>query len=118
MSMNDSFSFNADFSAPLFKIKIGTIASKVENADERKETKNRVDEERRYQMEVIVFWTDLFVILLTAGAGMHCENYERPQAYATQRSCERSHTSANKPLSAQSFGYQEAHRRIDRGAYL
>ncbi|CAL1716698.1 unnamed protein product [Somion occarium] len=54
VSMNDSFSFNADFSAPLFKIKIGTIASKVENADERKETKNRVDEERRYQMEACI----------------------------------------------------------------
>lgn len=49
---NDSFSFNIDFSAPLQKIKISTIASRVENPEERKETKDRIDEERRHQTEV------------------------------------------------------------------
>ena len=34
---SDSFSFNADFSAPLQKIKISTVASRVENTEERKE---------------------------------------------------------------------------------
>lgn len=48
----DSFSFNHDFSAPLQKIKISTIASKVETVEERKETRDRVDEERRHQTEV------------------------------------------------------------------
>ena len=43
---SDSFSFNADFSAPLQKIKISTIASRVENTEERKETRDRIDEER------------------------------------------------------------------------
>ncbi|OCH95394.1 Cullin-domain-containing protein [Obba rivulosa] len=50
----DSFSFNADFSAPLQKIKISTIASRVENNDERKETKDRIDEERRHQTEACI----------------------------------------------------------------
>ena len=49
---SDSFSFNLDFSAPLYKLKISTVVSRVENADERKETKDRVDEERKYQTEV------------------------------------------------------------------
>jgi cullin 3 len=49
---SDSFSFNADFSAPLQKIKISTIAARVEDADERKETNDRVEEERKHQMDV------------------------------------------------------------------
>ena len=48
----DSFSFNADFTASLQKIKISTVASRVENSDERRETRDRVDEERRHQTEV------------------------------------------------------------------
>lgn len=52
MGAGDSFSFNADFSAPLQKIKISTVASRVENTEERKETKDRIDEERRHQTEV------------------------------------------------------------------
>ncbi|KAI0077913.1 Cullin-domain-containing protein [Panus rudis PR-1116 ss-1] len=51
---SDSFSFNAEFSSPLFKIKISTITSRVETAEERKETHDRVDEERRYQMEACI----------------------------------------------------------------
>lgn len=51
---SDSFSFNADFTAPLYKIKISTVASKVESPDQRKETKVRVDEERRYQTEACI----------------------------------------------------------------
>ncbi|KAI0649089.1 Cullin-domain-containing protein [Trametes meyenii] len=50
----DSFSFNADFSAPLQKIKISTVASRVENTEERKETKDRIDEERRHQTEACI----------------------------------------------------------------
>jgi cullin 3 len=53
--VGDSFSFNVDFSAPLQKIKISTVAARVEDADERKETKDRVDEERRHQMDVSSF---------------------------------------------------------------
>jgi cullin 3 len=49
---SDSFSFNHGFTSPLQKIKISTISSKVELADERKETLDRVDEERRHQTEV------------------------------------------------------------------
>ncbi|KAI0775190.1 Cullin-domain-containing protein [Trametes elegans] len=51
---SDSFSFNSDFSASLQKIKISTIASRVENTEERKETKDRIDEERRHQTEACI----------------------------------------------------------------
>ncbi|KAI0331890.1 Cullin-domain-containing protein [Cubamyces sp. BRFM 1775] len=54
VSESDSFSFNVDFSAPLQKIKISTIASRVENTEERKETKDRIDEERRHQTEACI----------------------------------------------------------------
>ncbi|KAF7374903.1 CULLIN-2 domain-containing protein [Mycena sanguinolenta] len=50
----DSFSFNIDFSSNLQKIKIGTVSSKVESGEERKETKDRIDEERRHQTEACI----------------------------------------------------------------
>ncbi|KAJ6619719.1 Cullin-domain-containing protein [Mycena sp. CBHHK59/15] len=50
----DSFSFNVDFTSSLQKIKIGTISSKVETGEERKETKDRIDEERRHQTEACI----------------------------------------------------------------
>ncbi|KAK7033117.1 CULLIN-2 domain-containing protein [Favolaschia claudopus] len=50
----DSFSFNTDFSSTLQKIKISTVSSKVESGEERKETKDRIDEERRHQTEACI----------------------------------------------------------------
>ncbi|KAJ7494705.1 Cullin-domain-containing protein [Mycena galericulata] len=50
----DSFSFNVDFTSSLQKIKINTISSKVESGEERKETKDRIDEERRHQTEACI----------------------------------------------------------------
>ena len=49
---DDSFSFNTEFSSPLQKIKISTVAARVESGEERKETQDRVEEERRYQTDV------------------------------------------------------------------
>ncbi|KAF5377370.1 hypothetical protein D9757_008038 [Collybiopsis confluens] len=51
---SDSFSFNADFTAPLQKIKINTISSKPESGEESKETHDRMDEERRHQIEACI----------------------------------------------------------------
>lgn len=52
INTEDSFSFNHDFSCPMKKVKIQTISSKVESSEERKETLDRIDEERKHQMEV------------------------------------------------------------------
>jgi len=54
VSPEDSFSFNVDFSSPLQKIKISTVAARVETGEERKETQDRVDEERRYQSDACI----------------------------------------------------------------
>ncbi|KAH9002894.1 Cullin-domain-containing protein [Lactarius hatsudake] len=51
---DDSFSFNTDFSSPLQKIKISTVAARVESGEERKETQDRVEEERRYQTDACI----------------------------------------------------------------
>ncbi|KAJ7066932.1 Cullin-domain-containing protein [Mycena amicta] len=51
---SDSFSFNADFTSNLQKVKISTISSKVESGEELKETKDRIDEERRHQTEACI----------------------------------------------------------------
>ncbi len=42
-------------SPPLQKIKISTVAARVESSEERKETQDRVDEERRYQTDVRIY---------------------------------------------------------------
>ncbi|KAL0575168.1 hypothetical protein V5O48_006790 [Marasmius crinis-equi] len=54
VSPTDSFSFNAGFTSNLQKIKISTVSSKVESGEERKETKDRIDEERRHQTEACI----------------------------------------------------------------
>ncbi|KIJ62793.1 hypothetical protein HYDPIDRAFT_41506 [Hydnomerulius pinastri MD-312] len=51
---SDSFSFNNDFTCPMQKIKISTVSAKVENTDERKETRGRIDEERHHQTEACI----------------------------------------------------------------
>jgi cullin 3 len=58
--VDDAFSFNADFSSTLQKIKIGTVAARIESGEERRETQDRVEEERRFQTDVRVLISDLF----------------------------------------------------------
>lgn len=48
----DFFSFNDAFTSPLAKIKIMTIASRVESNDERRETDEKIDEMRNTQCDV------------------------------------------------------------------
>jgi len=50
----DKFSYNHDFTTPLQKIKIRVISSKIETSEERKETNDRIEEERRHQTEACV----------------------------------------------------------------
>ncbi|GEM06638.1 cullin 3 [Rhodotorula toruloides] len=50
----DSFSFNSSFTAPLAKIRIQTVAAKVETDAERKETESKVDEARNTQCDACI----------------------------------------------------------------
>ncbi|GAA6027978.1 hypothetical protein JCM8097_001811 [Rhodosporidiobolus ruineniae] len=50
----DAFSFNSAFTCPLAKIKIATIAAKVETDAERRETEIKVDEARNTQCDACV----------------------------------------------------------------
>lgn len=52
ISESDQFSFNFGFTAPLAKIRIQTIAAKVETDAERRETESKVDEARNTQCDV------------------------------------------------------------------
>ncbi|GJN87607.1 hypothetical protein Rhopal_000562-T1 [Rhodotorula paludigena] len=54
----DQFSFNHLFTAPLAKIRIQTIAAKVETDAERKETELKVDEARNTQCDVLRIMKD------------------------------------------------------------
>ncbi|KAI7823845.1 cullin C [Gamsiella multidivaricata] len=50
----DTFKFNAAFSEKLSRIKIQTVASKVENAVELRETKEKVDDARKHMAEAAI----------------------------------------------------------------
>ncbi|KAH7913225.1 Cullin [Hygrophoropsis aurantiaca] len=51
---SDSFSFNNDFTCAMQKIKISTVSAKVETIEERKETRDRIEEERHHQTEACI----------------------------------------------------------------
>jgi hypothetical protein len=85
---DESFSFNNDFSSGTQKIKISTVSSRVEDKDERKGTRDRIDEERKHQMEVFSFFQVFFFCIVFSylfcyptPAGLHRPNYEGQEAY-------------------------------------
>jgi cullin 3 len=79
---SDSFSFNNDFTSPMQRIRISTVASKVESGTERKETLGRVDEERRLQTEVrLPVFSLAFLLNNLSSIGVHRPHYERPETY-------------------------------------
>ena len=64
VATSDSFAFNDGFTAPLAKIKIAMVVNRVETGEERSETVERVDEERRHLAEVSwSFLSSLFSFL-------------------------------------------------------
>lgn len=50
----DKFYFNDGFTANLARIKIQTVVNKVESEGERKQTQDKVDEERKHQIEAAI----------------------------------------------------------------
>ncbi|CDH58031.1 cullin-domain-containing protein [Lichtheimia corymbifera JMRC:FSU:9682] len=50
----DKFIFNDAFTANLARIKIQTVANRVESEGERKHTQDKVDEERKHQIEAAI----------------------------------------------------------------
>ena len=79
---DDSFSFNEDFSAPLQKLKIAVVSARVEGQEERQETNDRIDEERKHQIEVCHFFWQLSTKLnVQSQLGLHSEDYEEQEAY-------------------------------------
>jgi hypothetical protein len=78
VATTDSFSFNDSFTSPLQKIKNGQISSRIETNEERQETKDRVDEERRHQIEVCFCHGDLKKLSDNL-EGLHRPRDERPQ---------------------------------------
>ncbi|KAI9315665.1 Cullin [Dichotomocladium elegans] len=54
INTGDKFIFNETFSASLSRIKIQTVANRVESEGERKQTQEKVDEERKHQIEAAI----------------------------------------------------------------
>ncbi|KAN0061283.1 hypothetical protein ACQY0O_006129 [Thecaphora frezii] len=54
VNKSDRFTFNHSFSCPLARIKIAQVAARVESAGERKETTEKVEEERKNMVEACI----------------------------------------------------------------
>ncbi|KAG7671586.1 hypothetical protein KSW81_003717 [Nannochloris sp. 'desiccata'] len=54
ISAGDVFSVNDGFTSKLYKVKIGTVAAQRENETERGETRERVEEDRKPQIEAAI----------------------------------------------------------------
>lgn len=64
------------------RIKIGTVSAKVESTEERKETRERIDEERQYQTEVrgVQSWNYGILSDYNLVLGLHRPSDEGPKA--------------------------------------
>eukprot|EP00301_Raphidiophrys_heterophryoidea_P025148 c8369_g1_i2.p1 GENE.c8369_g1_i2~~c8369_g1_i2.p1 ORF type:complete len:545 (-),score=95.66 c8369_g1_i2:97-1731(-) len=51
---SDQFSFNADFTSRLVKVKIATLSSQKETESQNKETRTKVDDDRKHQIEAAI----------------------------------------------------------------
>ncbi|KAJ8647020.1 hypothetical protein MRB53_000043 [Persea americana] len=51
---DDSFFFNDKFTSKFFKVKIGTVAAQKESEPEKQETRQRVEEDRKPQIEAAI----------------------------------------------------------------
>lgn len=116
----DSFSFNHDFTSPMQRIKIGTVSAKVESLEERKETMERVDEERKHQIDVSSLTLHINTSPLIAPSqplmtlGLHRPHNEGPKGLIPQRTHQRSHPTAHLPIPTVTRADQEADRSAHR----
>jgi len=51
---DDVFSFNSSFSAPMTKVKVLTVANKVESDVERTKTIEKIDEDRKFELDAAI----------------------------------------------------------------
>ncbi|KAI9483305.1 MAG: Cullin [Benjaminiella poitrasii] len=54
ISSDETFTFNEDFTSNMARIRIQMLAPKVESEGERKNTQDKVDEERKHQVEAAI----------------------------------------------------------------
>ncbi|XP_074657662.1 cullin-3-A-like [Tubulanus polymorphus] len=54
IAATDVFGVNDQFTSRLFRVKIQTVAAKGESEPERKETRNKVDEDRKHEIEAAI----------------------------------------------------------------
>lgn len=54
VSENDNFFFNEKFSSKFYKVKIGMVAAQKESEPEKQETRQRVEEDRKPQIEAAI----------------------------------------------------------------
>ena len=81
------------------KIKVSTVSSRVENREERKETRDRIDEERKHQIEVfILLLVFLYLFLIYFSIGLHRPDHEGQETYETYWLNTRGYAAAYKQI--------------------
>jgi cullin 3 len=51
---NDRFSVNDSFTSKLYRVKINPVTAKTENDPERQETRNKVDDDRKHEIDAAI----------------------------------------------------------------
>lgn len=112
----DAFSFNSKFRSKLFKLKVTSIQTPKETETETKETREKVDEDRKHQIEVRTnnfrkcpqrgrkkwhFFVSFFA------QGCNCSHFEIPQNNGTQPVDCRSYTTTSISFYASSNYHQK-----------
>lgn len=54
LQMNDRFSVNDSFTSKLYRVKINPITAKTESDPERQETRNKVDDDRKHEIDAAI----------------------------------------------------------------
>lgn len=54
LASTDRFAVNDSFTSKLFRVKIQTVSAKGESEPERTETRNKVDEDRKHEIEAAI----------------------------------------------------------------
>ena len=54
LQSNDRFSVNDSFTSKLYRVKINPITAKTESDPERQETRNKVDDDRKHEIDAAI----------------------------------------------------------------
>ena len=113
----DRFFFNEEFQSQYVRVKVGVVSAagnRVENADERRETEKRANDERGGAIEAAVVRIMKYVFSSICLLYGHTNTSQVTKGAFSHATCQRDCWSACSSFQARHFHGQEAYRKSDR----